>query len=44
MTLEQLANFFIKVGFLTPDEAQYFLMTRLLPNDFLQRLRELQAE
>lgn len=44
MTIEQLANYFIKMGLLTPKEAQYFLFTMFLPKDFVQRIRELEDE
>lgn len=40
MTLEQWANFFIKLGLITPKEGQLFLMTLILPKDFVQKIKK----
>lgn len=44
MTAVFLLNLLIKYGLLTPEEGQFALMTGILPDDFLERLKQYEAE
>ena len=43
-TLEMLLNLLVRCGILTPHEGQLTLMTGILPDDILIRLKEYQEQ